>query len=363
MTLRRIAWAVWVLAAAVLWFFENNAATLTLLLSSIILPFFSILLAVSAARRTKFAIFAPQSALKGSEFTVRFKLHGRLSGFICCENLLSGEKKLLPLDKISAEITLVSEHCGVLRLHSNVHEEDFFGLWRSGELPFSEEFVTVYPTLFFPRVSLSENTTVISDSEQYSRVRPGSDPSETFSVREYMPGDPIRRIHWKLSQKTEHLMLRELGLPVVNRTLLVFRNTLCEGSIISHDAADAMAEVFLSVSRALVGAGCIHTAAFAENGRYFLTEVQNEADFCSMELRLLSLSWEADGGALARLLAETPYAHVAVVSAAMPRDAASYCRGNRITFLMPNAEGRAEGVYKVSFTEENYADELQDIEL
>ncbi len=270
---------------------------------------------------------------------------------------------LLPLDKIPAEITVVSEHCGVLRLHSNVHEEDFFGLWRSKELPSSEEFITVYPTLFFPRVSLSENTTVISDSEQYSRVRPGSDPSETFSVREYMPGDPIRRIHWKLSQKSEHLMLRELGLPVVNKTLLVFRNALCEGETVSPGTADAMAEAFLSVSRALVGAGCIHTAAFAENGRYFLAEVQNEADFASMELRFLSLSWEADGGTLARLLAETPYAHVAIVSDAMPRDAALYCRGNRVTVLTPNTEGEAEGVYKVLFSQTDYADELQDIEL
>ena len=82
-----------------------------------------------------------------------------------------------------------------------------------------------------------------------------------------------------------------------------------------------------------------------------------------MRSRFLALSWEAEDGALARLVSETPYAHVAVVSAVMPPDAASFCRGNRVTVLTPEAAEQAAGVFAVPFTEENYPNELQRIEL
>ncbi|MBE7005445.1 MAG: DUF58 domain-containing protein, partial [Ruminococcaceae bacterium] len=183
------------------------------------------------------------------------------------------------------------------------------------------------------------------------------------AVREYRPGDPIRQIHWKLSQKTDALMLRELGLPVVNQTLLVFRNLLLDAESIAPEAADAMAEVFLSVSRALVDEGCVHTAAFAEGGRFTLLEVENSVDFHAMEERFLTLAWEADDGALPRLLTETPYAHVAVVSAAAPPDAASLCRGNRVTLLTASPTAETAGVVTLPFSAAGYREELQFIEL
>ena len=212
-------------------------------------------------------------------------------------------------------------------------------------------------------MTLTENTTVIADSERYSQTRPGSDPSETFAIREYVPGDPIRQIHWKLSQKADTLMLRQLGLPIVNQTLLVFRNARTERESASPDAADAMAEVFLSISRALANDGLAHTAAFLENGQFLSTEVQNEVDFRAMEARFLTLAWEADDGALTRLLAETPCAHVAIISASMPVDADTYCRGSRVTVLTASAAVNVLGVYAAPFTAAGYRNELQDIEL
>lgn len=39
--------------------------------------------------------------------------------------------------------------------------------------------------------------------------RKGSDASEVFDLRTYQPGDDIHTIHWKLSQKTDELLVRE----------------------------------------------------------------------------------------------------------------------------------------------------------
>ena len=43
--------------------------------------------------------------------------------------------------------------------------------------------------------------------------RKGNDLSEIFDIREYVPGDDIRSIHWKLSSKTDTLILKEASDP------------------------------------------------------------------------------------------------------------------------------------------------------
>ena len=372
---RRLAWAVWLIATATLWLFENGAATLTLLLASILLPVLSILAARRRSGHVHLTLTAPQLGAKGSALHAALSVDGigvfsRVAGRAACENRLTDEHvetafSLSPRLSGASSLTLAIDtaHCGTIRLCAEVWTEDLFGLWQSQPIPHDAEYVTVEPKLFLPHVTQVENTTVIADGEQYSQTRPGSDPSETFGIREYRPGDPIRQIHWKLSQKTDALMLRELGLPVVNQTLLVFRNVRAERETVSPEVADAMAEVFLSASHALVNDGLAHTAAYAENGQYILMEIQNEVDFRAMEARFLTLAWEMDDGALGRLLAETPYAHVAVVTASMPADADTFCRGNRVTALTASAAANVSGVYAVPFTAAGYRDELQHIEL
>ncbi len=59
------------------------------------------------------------------------------------------------------------------------------------------------------------------DSDEYSMRKAGYDPSETFAIREYQPGDRIRQIHWKLTEKFDSLMVRDYGLPIQNTVLLL----------------------------------------------------------------------------------------------------------------------------------------------
>lgn len=372
---RRAAWALWLIAAALLWFFENNAATLTLLIASALLPVLFILAAQHGAKKLRLKLSVPQAGAKRSSITASLSVEAagvfcRVAGRISCLNSLTGEQteaafSLAPKRRGESTLTLTADttHCGILRFHPAAYAEDIFGLWRSKELPCEDEFAVIEPELFLPRVSLTENTTVITEGEQYSQTKPGSDPSETFGIRAYIPGDPIRQIHWKLSLKSDDLLLRELGLPVVNKTLLVFRNTLGEEETLHPAHADAMAEVFLSISHMLVSDGLIHTAAFVQDGQYLLTEVQNASDLHAMEARFLALRWEAEDGALGRLLTETPYAHVAVVSPVLPPDSESFCRGNRVTVLTPAPGQAVSGIHTIAFTSEGYSEELQVIEL
>lgn len=371
---RRAAWAVWLLAAALLWLFENSAATLAVLIASILLPAASVLAARRAGRALAAELSAPDGAAKGEPVPVALTLRAagvlfRVAGRVVCENRLTGERAETPFSAApgragTAALTLTADadRCGTLRLRAEAWTEDLFGLTRGAPAARAEEFVTVAPELFPTRVTLSEDTAAAADSERYSRTRPGSDPSETFAIREYRPGDPIRQIHWKLSQKTGETMLRELGLPVVSRTLLVFCNLAAAGETVPPETADAMAEVFLSVSRALLADGYAHTAAFAEGGRFTLREAESETDLQALQASVLALAWEPDDGALARLLGEVSCAHILLVGTSAPPDAARLCRGARVTLLAPCAAAAPEGVYSVPFTAEGYREELQMIE-
>lgn len=70
----------------------------------------------------------------------------------------------------------------------------------------------MYPTDF----SVREISMPDGDGESYSQTKPGDDPSELFGLREYRMGDKLSRLHWKLSQKTGQLLVREPGLPVTD---------------------------------------------------------------------------------------------------------------------------------------------------
>ena len=368
MITRRLIWILWILAALLLWLFENNAATISLLTASAALPAVSILAAVFGQKHVRVSMQAEEAAL-----SLRVKGLGVFccaAGTLFCENRLTAEEAELALlfsPRFSGEtaktIRFDTAHCGTLRMRAALAVQDLFGLWKSKPLPCGEAFVTLQPLLFQPVVALAENTAMHADSEQYSQSKPGSDPSETFAIREYVPGDPIRQIHWKLSQKTDTLMLRELGLPVVSQTLLLFRNLRTEGEIVPPEAANAMAKAFLSVSHALIADGTAHTAAFAENGCFTLLQVQNEFDFHAMQEQFLTIGWEAESGALSRLLVETPSAHVVIVSAAVPPDAERLPNGNRVTLLLAAAAQTVPGVYTIPFSADRTANDLSMLEI
>ena len=63
------------------------------------------------------------------------------------------------------------------------------------------------------------------DSDSYSQERPGADLTETFQIREYVPGDSMRQIHWKLSGKFDRLIVRDPALPITRNVLVFWERT------------------------------------------------------------------------------------------------------------------------------------------
>ena len=128
------------------------------------------------------------------------------------------EKKryLIPLEngKNVYELEWPVTSCGEIRFHcERIQIRDVLRLFSMKISPFPELSTVCYPVRMEVQAEISGAEYGISREEGQTLNRKGNDPSEMFDIREYVPGDDIRSIHWKLSSKTEELILRQASEP------------------------------------------------------------------------------------------------------------------------------------------------------
>ena len=112
------------------------------------------------------------------------------------------------------EIPAETDFCGETCIEcQNIWIFDLFKLFRAGGKKPRAIRTVIYPETMDIRVELDKNMAGAPQEEGMIQNRKGNDLSEIYDIREYVPGDDIRSIHWKLSSKTENLILREASDP------------------------------------------------------------------------------------------------------------------------------------------------------
>ena len=240
MAKNRVLFALWLLLWLSIWLWGSGNAAGFLLLASLLAAALEISLSLLVRRRITASLSAPVSCRKGEDLTVELRASNAcffscagLRAVLRCRNLLTGETEDAVL-RLSVggrgsqqlQYTLRPRRCGKLTVElTQLHVFDLFGL-RGAAVPVDCGAATlVMPTVYPVELTVSERQRSLGDSDEFSMYRPGDDPSETFALREYLSGDRIRSIHWKLSEKTGGLMVRQLGLPVDDTLLLVLDNS------------------------------------------------------------------------------------------------------------------------------------------
>ena len=229
----RILWVLWLLLAAVYCLIRNDSFGYLLLACSLVLPFLSGLLTGKSAKHLTAEVNVSAGGEKNAALDGTLLLKnkslisaGRLVCTIRCENLLTGEIETSELPaavpaKGQAQVgfSLKSRHAGRIRVTLEaVRSVDPFGLF-SFAAPMAGEasaVTLVEPQSFGLEIQIAYGESANMDSDEYSMKKAGYDPSETFAIREYRPGDRIRQIHWKLTEKFDNLMVRDYGLPTQN---------------------------------------------------------------------------------------------------------------------------------------------------
>ncbi|MBQ7874166.1 MAG: DUF58 domain-containing protein [Oscillospiraceae bacterium] len=248
----------------------------------------------------------PPTAEKGSEICGKIILENRsaLPVFravceVIVKNKLTGEENGMNIafsvpakGKAEADFSLSSEYCGYVTAKAEkVYLTDIFGFLFIGAKDFSSAKgkMTVLPETFEPIIVFDGILPVPEDSESYSPDKKGYDYSETFQIREYAPGDSMKQIHWKLSEKLDKTIVRDASLPVAKNIMLFWDKTAGKAG---PSETDAMAEVASSVAQSLLKSGYNFMLGWNDGNRIEMREIKTEEDLLEAVPRIIKFGAE-----------------------------------------------------------------------
>ena len=197
-----------------------------------------------------------------------------------------------PKGKTEGEFCLSSEFCGYITAKAErVFLTDIFGILPVAAKDFSSAKgkTTVLPETFEPVIVFDGILPVPEDSESYSPDKKGYDYSETFQIREYSPGDSIRQIHWKLSEKLDKTIVRDPSLPIAKNIMLFWDKT---AGTANPKETDSMAEVSSSVAQSLLKSGYEFMLGWSEGNRTETAEIKTEEELLEAIPRMIKSSGE-----------------------------------------------------------------------
>ncbi|MDR0918341.1 MAG: DUF58 domain-containing protein [Oscillospiraceae bacterium] len=118
--------------------------------------------------------------------------------------------------------TVGSEHCGIftvtlceVRFYDYVR---FFSVSKKLSVSVSNKIIPAVSDLN----SLIESTDIENESEKLSEYEKGDDPSQIFDLRDYVEGDKLNKIHWKLTVKEDRTIIKEYSQSISAGYALLF---------------------------------------------------------------------------------------------------------------------------------------------
>lgn len=268
-------YGVMLVIAALIYIFTNTYYTLTLLLACILLPLISFVLMLFSRNGLAVCLELPDMAEKETAvlayelINTSFFPAARVAFVVELENQMTGtgfQRKINATvgghQKVDAKLSLKNSKVGCIRVSTRkIRVYDIFGLFTLKKKDLQDQMMVIYPDLKDISVSMEKPVETQGDGERYAVDRPGQDVSEIFQLREYVPGDEVRKIHWKLSSKIDRMMVRDFSLPLNYSVFL-----LMELTETSEDIIDTQVELYLSLSKALLESGINHNLAWYDSG-------------------------------------------------------------------------------------------------
>lgn len=302
----RIFYVFILLTAILIYIFTNTYYTLTLLLLVIAVPSLSLIFMLFSYRQARIEIEVAPTMEKGDvNFNLVLINNGilpiaRLKTVAMIDNQLmdmSVVKKILsPMPgKSQNEIKMQVENAKVGNLTIRFEDtsiQDVFSLF-SVKIPSPETKNTiVYPSLKDIEIHMDRPVKTWGETGRYSPDEKGSDVSEIFSLREYEPGDEIRKIHWKMSGKVDKTIIRDFSLPLNYSVFL-----LIELNKTNEKNMDAIVELYLSLSKGLLAEGINHNLAWYDEVSERLRVFELD-DFADLEVAIAEflMSFSYDNG-------------------------------------------------------------------
>ncbi|MCH5193284.1 MAG: DUF58 domain-containing protein [Oscillospiraceae bacterium] len=338
-----------------------------LLVFLIVLPIVLFIILVIQTRLLTVTISSDGAAAeRGKPSILRLTLHNRFflpvtackiavryTGRFAPDKGVSGKYSVIVpvnhLDKETVSLSFTAEHCGVVEISiGHIVLCDFLGITRLRKKINCREKIIVLPCVFYVNADLESSFVSDLESNSFSQIRPGDDPSEIFQLREYRDGDRHNRIHWKLSSRSESFIVKELSLPISSKILILCDFSGCE----TASETDAVLDMAATLSFFLAERGTDHAVTAAANDltlmnadisgtdEFYAAFGRLCADISSLEFKetIASAASVADdtiiiGKGFSRILAVT-----ASVSKSYTEELSRFCGDARLTIFSVAAE-------------------------
>ena len=267
----------------------------------------TLLLQLPLRRKLSFKLTASGTAEKGrpasgsliAENRSRFLFSGGISADVTVRNLMTGEESeqtvragVFPGRTEETAFSYVSPTCGVMQLRvKNVKLFDWLRIFSVRAECETYARTTVLPDTFPVELITQPPDGSAAGGDDLQNM-PGTDMTELFGIRDYVPGDSLRAVHWKLSAKTDELLIRIGSLPKENEILLLW-----DRSDPAADPAvrDALAECMASVGQTLLAGGIRFSLGRMEHGACFVEPAHGEDAFLQALSVLLGAPDRAEG--------------------------------------------------------------------
>ena len=197
---RRVGYLVSLIGCLVLYIYYTQWAVWVLLWWLIALPIFSLLLSLPAMCTAEFSMKAPKRVTQGQKFSVELTAQCRFP-------VMPFHYRLEVRNCITGAVTKKAEtvHCGTREITPRgLRIYDYLGL-------FSHRVKNVPTALMVVEPVPVEGTQLPDPDHSAGSYTPkrGGGFSEDHELREYLPGDDLRQIHWKLTAKTGKTVVRQ----------------------------------------------------------------------------------------------------------------------------------------------------------
>lgn len=365
---RKLVWLALTLGLACLTARTGSGAALGLLAAMVLVPLCCLPVDLVLARRVKLSVRMPVNGRRGETAEAELIIHNptRLPGCLVCraqvENQLNGQRASYRLSRGvapkrggSMALSLTSSYCGRLRL--TVEEArlyDCFGLIGIRVPTDAHGSTVIQPETFPQSLLVSPAQAYVQDNEDFANDRPGQDLSEVFQIRDYVPGDSQRQIHWKLSHKYDKLIVKDPSLPITRSAAVFWERTEDDPT---PERTDAQAEIVVSICRNLLAQSVQFTVGWNDAaGQCVFMQVRELDDLIGILPRLLTASATRGLSGAALLRQSTPpgaYSHLIYVAAQRNEAVDSLPALGRLTALICGE----------CFNEEGYAEQLAELEL
>ena len=301
-----------ILLSGILLYFSAKPYFFVLLLGLFLLAEILVLCLRRDAKKIRVSLDMMHTGQEGRAFPIRFHIEyrGRLlaAGAVLVElqirnvmfHTIEKKKFLIPLEdgRDTYEVDWPVKRCGELRFHcERVQVRDILRLFSLKTEGFEDRSVICYPVHMEVEAEPVGAVTGISREEGFVLNRKGNDPSEMFDIREYVPGDDIRSIHWKLSSKTDELIMRQASEPShYDVAILPDFGRMQWGKPVREAEGSAAIALGVALAEQLMEQGYAFCMVLPTNGGLMVREVHNDRQFREVLAICLGFQMQENAG-------------------------------------------------------------------